>query len=371
MKRFYLLLLLQCLCQLAFAGGGVVNLIKKLGTIIDNATWRGIDSTYIIVPQKPWQLISRTNVNQTTYHMDAVLVNDPEKIEYRMDFEPTLTTGVGWSTGLWLGYRGYGLGFQKSISKNDDYNFGLSACGSKYGLNVRLRHYEASKMDLHFEASFPNEENSELRYVEDGENLELESPISYKTLFVEGYYLFNGKHYSNTAVFDQSVQQVKSAGSLMVGFTWFKSSVEHSNQKNAILVDLMNNVGQTKQWQFAMGAGYAYNWVPRRNWLLGIQALPMLTLLNRIKTWEYKLVESDTVEPEDGEYSPIMLIPDKVETKKSRIMPGGVARAGVVYNHKQFFVTATGQVSSYGYKHDNNSLRLVDWYANASLGVRF
>lgn len=133
----------------------------------------------------------------------------------------------------------------------------------------------------------------------------------------------------------------------------------------------MNNVGQTKQWQFAMGAGYAYNWVPRRNWLLGIQALPMLTLLNRIKTWEYKLVESDTVEPEDGEYSPIMLIPDKVETKKSRIMPGGVARAGVVYNHKQFFVTATGQVSSYGYKHDNNSLRLVDWYANASLGVRF
>ena len=135
-----------------------MNLIKKLGTIIDNATWRGIDSTYIIVPQKPWQLISRTNVNQTTYHMDAVLVNDPEEIEYRMDFEPTLTTGVGWSTGLWLGYRGYGLGFQKSISKNDDYNFGLSACGSKYGLNVRLRHYEASKMDLHFEASFPYEE---------------------------------------------------------------------------------------------------------------------------------------------------------------------------------------------------------------------
>lgn len=371
MKRLTLFFLLHCCCQLAFAGGGVGNVIKKLGTIIDHATRKGIDSTYIIVPQKPWQLISRTNVNQTTYYMDAVLVNDPEIIEYKIDFEPTLTTGVGMSTGLWLGYRGYGLGYLKSISKNDDYNFSLSACGSKYGLNFRLRHYDATKMDLHFVASFPGLEDPEFQNIEMDENVDLEAPISYKTMFVEGYYLFNGKRYSNTAVFDQSVQQVKSAGSLMAGFTWFKSTVEYANQESATIIDFMNNVGQTKQWQFAVGAGYAYNWVPQRNWLLSIQAMPMLTLLNHIKTWEYKLDYHDMEESEDGEYPSPTLIPDKVETKKSHIMPGGVARAGVVYNHKQFFVTAGGQISTYGYKHDNNSLRLVDWYANASLGVRF
>ena len=303
--------------------------------------------------------------------MKATLFFDPEDTRNRIVFEPTLTTGVGWSTGLWLGYRGYGFGFQKSISENSDYDLELSAGSSSYGLNFRLRNYKASKMDLHFVATFPGEENTEYRFVEDGEKLKLESPISYKTILIEGYYLFNGKHYSNTAVFDQSTQQVKSAGSLMAGFTWFRSSVEYANQQSATIIDLMNNVGKTKQWQFAVGAGYAYNWVPQRDWLFNIQVMPMLTLLNHIKTWEYTIDFEENDNSEESSYYYPALVPDNISTRKSHIMPGGVAKAGVVYNHKRLFVSATGQISTYGYKHDNNRLRLVDWFANASFGVRF
>jgi hypothetical protein len=157
----------------------------------------------------------------------------------------------------------------------------------------------------------------------------------------------------------------------MAGFTWFRSSVKYANAKSSTIIEFMNNVGQTKQWQFAVGAGYAYNWVPQRNWLFNIQAMPMLTLLNHIKTWEYKLEYPEEIDLDDYENLYPTLIPDKIETRKSRIMPGGVAKAGVVYNYKRMFVSATGQISTYGYKHDHNSLRLVDWFANASVGVRF
>lgn len=254
-RRLSLLFLLLCFCQLTFAGGRKGNVLKKLGLLIDNSTRKGIDSTYIIVPEKPWQLILQNNVNQTTYNMKATLFYDPEDTRNRIVFEPTLTTGVGWSTGLWLGYRGYGFGFQKSISDNSDYDLELSVGNNSYGLDFRLRHYDASKMDMHFVANLPDEDNNSYHFVENVEKVELESPISYKTLIIEGYYIFNGKHYSNSAVFDQSVQQVKSAGSLVAGATWFSSTVNYANLKSATIIDFMNNVGKTKQWQFSIGAG--------------------------------------------------------------------------------------------------------------------
>ena len=296
---------------------------------------------------------------------------DPEDTQNRIVFEPTLTTEVGWSTGLWLGYRGYGFGFQKSISDNSDYDLELSVGNNSYGLDFRLRHYDASKMDMHFVANLPDEDNNSYQIVENAEKIELESPISYRTLIIEGYYIFNGKHYSNSAVFDQSVQQVKSAGSLVAGATWFSSTVNYANLKSATIIDFMNNVGKTKQWQFSIGAGYAYNWVPQRDWLFNIQAMPMLTLLNHIRTWEYTIDFEEKENSEESGYYYPALKPDNISTRKSHIMPGGVAKAGVVYNHKRLFVSATGQISTYGYKHDNNSLRLVDWFANASFGVRF
>lgn len=358
-------------CLFAMADGGVVGVLKKIGGYIDRSAKSGIDSTYIIVPKEPWQVMLKTNVNQTTYYLNSHMTNEPGEEEYDMNWKPQLTTGVRVSSGFWVGYRGYGLGYQKSIGKHDDINFMFSTCGSKYGFRVHLRHYDTSKILMDLSANFPNVEDPKYRHIEEEMDWELESPITVRTFLFEGYYLFNGKHYSNTAVFDQSTQQIKSAGSVMLGFTWFRSALEYANNKSFDFINFMNNVGRSKQWQYSMGVGYAYNWVPQRNWLLSIQAMPMLALINGIRSWTYKMEFPDieTLDENDDYYP--TLIPDKKETRRSKLMPSGMARVGVVYNNKRFFVNVMGQFNTYGYKNGENSVRLVDWFVNTSLGYRF
>lgn len=369
LKRLALLFLLECFCLLATAGGP--RFLKKVGNWIDKTTASGIDSTYIIVPREPWQLMLRSNLNQSTTYMDASMQDQVAGEKFFLECQPELSMPVGLTAGIWFGYRGYGLGYQKSLTAYDDVNFSISACGSKYGLSMRLRMHDVSRVSIHATYGFPDDENPDLHRIDETEDIDLEDPISVRSMYLEGYYLFNGRHYSNTAVFDQSVQQIKSAGSLMVGFTFFRSTVELSRQKTAFLVDLMNNVGRTKQWQYAMGVGYAYNWVPQRHWLLSIQAMPMLTFLSSIKTWNYKLHYPDAL-PEDSDEIPApTLVSDGMSSASSSLVPSGLARAGVVYNFRRLFVTANGQFSTYGFKHGNNSLRVADWYVNTSIGYRF
>ncbi len=370
-KRLTSLFLLQCFCLLAVAGDGVPPLLKKVGNWIDKSTASGIDSTYIIVPKEPWQLIWRSNLSQSTYFMEASMEEHIKGDRFFLECEPEMSTPVGLTSGFWVGYRGYGVGYQKSITHDDDFNLTLSACGSKYGLSMRLRMHDVSKVSIKAKFGFPDDKDPDLHSIEETADFNLEDPIWVRSMYLEGYYLFNGKHYSNTAVFDQSVQQIKSAGSLMAGFTFFRSTVKNYGQKTTLFIDLMNNVGITKQWQFATGVGYAYNWVPQRNWLLSIQAMPMLTLFSSIRTWKFKVKYPETLpDPSDETTSPTF-VPDGMTTSRSRVVPSGVARAGLVYNHKRLFVSANGQISTYGYKHENNSLRVVDWYINTSLGYRF
>ena len=56
---------------------GVVGLVKKLGTIIDSMSIRGLDRRYIASPQKPWQIIVQGNMNQSDLKMKAV-IDGPE-----------------------------------------------------------------------------------------------------------------------------------------------------------------------------------------------------------------------------------------------------------------------------------------------------
>lgn len=59
MRAFKFLLLVVALgaCGQAEAEGGIVSLVKKVGTMIDSMSVKGVDRRYIDAPEKPWQLI--------------------------------------------------------------------------------------------------------------------------------------------------------------------------------------------------------------------------------------------------------------------------------------------------------------------------
>ena len=113
-------------------------------------------------------------------------------------------------------------------------------------------------------------------------------------------------------------------------------------------------------------------------------AMPMLTVYNRTKLYYYEsnynifMEEGDVshdgrkVVPDDDSWTEdITLKESGTETKYGRPSLSMDARASITYQLNRYFLCISGQYNRYSNKVDNNELELIDWYVNASLGVRF
>ena len=83
---------------------GVVGLVKKLGTIIDSMSIRGLDRRYIASPQKPWQIIVQGNMNQSDLKMKAV-IDGPELFDDDwgdVNWESRIKTDISTYTGAFI-----------------------------------------------------------------------------------------------------------------------------------------------------------------------------------------------------------------------------------------------------------------------------
>ena len=74
MKQWATLLLCLCLSGQAMAQGGGKAFVKKVGTMIDSMSVKGVDRRYIDAPKRPWQIIARENMNYVTLGL-SFLVN--------------------------------------------------------------------------------------------------------------------------------------------------------------------------------------------------------------------------------------------------------------------------------------------------------
>jgi len=138
----------------------------------------------------------------------------------------------------------------------------------------------------------------------------------------------------------------------------------------------MNDVGRIKQWEANVGAGYGYNYVPAKGWLISAMAMPMVTLYNRVKTYNFdsnlrqlaideEEHDADELEPEDYRIQAM-----GTDAHNNRIRLNFNARLSLTYSWNRYFVNLNGQFYNFGYHHKGNSGRLNDWFANAAFGVR-
>ena len=146
----------------------------------------------------------------------------------------------------------------------------------------------------------------------------------------------------------------------------------------------MEGVGKVKFTQGSIGAGYAYNWVPARGWLVSAVAIPMLTFYNRTTKYMYDLdFENPHVEDwstlsqdeildlmADSE-TKITTLNEREETSHNKVKLNLDARLSVVYNFNRWYVRVYGHYNQFSYGSDLVSGRVTDWTANASLGFRF
>ena len=341
-------------------------------TLIDSSAVATVDRSYIEQPKQEWAIEARTTLNQATLKMVSTW-EDP--VDGNTNLWAKSKNGLSTSAGLWLGYRGYGFGYSKEFGQTSGSTLSFGAMGGSFGINMRISSYHSDMPDLYIDGEKLSS------YDEDDR---LEDPIKVRTLFLDGYYMLNGKHFSYAAAYDNSLIQKRSAGSVVVGGMYCHSRADYSADSNWLLTALMEGVGKVKFTQGSIGAGYAYNWVPARGWLVSAMAMPMLTLYNRtteymydfdlvnpnVKDWD-TLSEDEAVEWLCDEDTKIVTVDERKETSNNKVKLNIDARLSVVYNFDRWYLRVYGHYNQFRYGNDFVSGRVTDWTANASLGFRF
>ena len=361
-------------CGTATAQGGLTTFVKKVGTMIDSMSVRGLDRSYIDAPEKPWQLIAKGNVSQTIVSMNA----DGNILGVDYSARPYLKTQPSQYVGFWAGYRGYGIGYTVNVGGDKGSNLVFGATGGAYGVNVRIHSFDNSNPSINLNSELLSEEEQKT-----WDDVQLIDPIHVRTVIADGYYMFNGKKFSYAAAYDQSVIQKRSAGSLMAGLMYNYTRIDYATDLNGDLVYLMHGLGKVKLWQGSAGVGYAYNWVPARGLLVNVMLMPMVTFVNKLKVFAYatnvpELMTDDRFWSEDISneewdewfYSNVHITPMADKTFNSGISLGFDTRMSVTYNFGRYFISAYGQFNNIRYRHQSTHGYLNDWFINTAIGIR-
>ena len=370
-----------------------MELLHRAQHYLDSAARAKVDPHFIEVPDKPWRVILRYKKTAVNVDYSNGLV-DPEKPQNHLDLDMNFSPSASASIGIWVGYRGTGLSYSYSLAKNKGRYFSFTTNGAKYGVNFRYRRFNT------------DEASASIILIRDGiEEMNMESsghmlaPVWIRSAYLNGYYVFNGRRYSQAAAYTQSVIQRRSAGSFLVGATWYQSSFENSDTKNTMMLILSDNVNRISLHQANIGVGYGFNLVPFRGLVINAMAMPTISVYNRVKvdryycnyslddgtgmtddygawnhdthTWANGKTEKPLGLEEDTDwYKEIDLWGGYSDTSYGKVQLNVDLRLGIAYNWKNYFIGLQAQFNQFFYSKDNCEVSLIDGYARLSLGVR-
>ena len=356
---------------------------------LDNKARKKVDPRFIEVPDKPWRVILRYKVNEVDVDYDNHLESGPnDHSEWKLRFEPPMASSIG----FWAGYRGTGVSYSYSLAKNAGRYFSVSTTGAKYGFNFRLRRFNTDQATL----KIKDYENGDLT-MDSTLSGTLPAPVWIRSVYINGYYVFNGRRYSQAAAYNQSVIQRRSAGSFLAGVTWYQSSLDYSDQANCLYIFLSHGIGRIKVHQANIGFGYGYNFVPFRGFVINAMAMPTISVYNRVKAYKYDSNYSLSIgegETDDyGNWNPQTHTWDNGKSQKPLFMATDNdpmmecwesgseidysafhfnldLRVGMAYNWKNYFIGLQAQYNNFIYKKDDSKVNIFDAYARIALGIR-
>ena len=364
--------------------------LQQLQQYLDTKAKAKVDPHYIEVPEKPWRVILRykENMVDVDYSQSTDFPVTNEHSDWNLRFEPPVASSVG----FWVGYRGTGFSYSKSLTKNTGRYYSFSTTGAKYGFNFRLRRFntkDAKFSSTDYEAGQTTGEPYDTAF-------SMPSPVWIRSVYINGYYVFNGRRYSQAAAYNQSVIQRHSAGSLLVGATWYQSSFDYSDLQNAVFMIIGHGIYRAKVHQANLGVGYGYNWVPLRGLVLNVMAMPTVSVYNRVKAYMYETnYDLSPKEPVDNygdwnretrrwdngkTHKPLLMLRDsnnqfdyweaEPEVAHSMFRLNLDLRLGIAYNWRNCFIGVQAQYNNFNYKSDHCKVNIYDAYARVSFGVR-
>lgn len=224
------------------------NTFHRIDSILTTRYQRAdIDTNYIVRPQTKWVLTGRLNISGAK--ITAQGDEDGRQFESEMtaDYKSTISVGVSY-LGLSLNLA---INPAKLFGKYRDYELGARSYGKRFGFDLAYH-------DAHNFKGWQELDGVRQDFTTSEEMFHL------RTLNVNGYYVFNHRRFSYPAAFSYSYIQRRSAGSFLLAAS---GQGQHGEINGEIpIIFKMTNIG--------IGVGYGYNYVPAREWLLHLSALP-------------------------------------------------------------------------------------------------
>ena len=143
---------------------------------------------------------------------------------------------------------------------------------------------------------------------------------------------------------------------------YYYQKLDYDSPKNFYFIKNAGDVALMKVYQGGVGFGYTYNWVPVRGLVLNIVAMPVLTLINKVKSSRYEIIL-----PDEGEYDswdPDSYL-DAITVRLNLDL-----RMAASYCWRDWYVGATGQVHRFRSNNNNTTLKQTDWTVKAFIGMR-
>ena len=325
MKSWMLAVLLLALACDGIAQSRAKALVSDVDSILAERYYRNkgnIDTAYVLRPQTKWTILGRLSVSGSNIKTDGKMDGVPFMSEMKAERKATLSLGVSY-LGLSVSAS---LNPAKLAGKYSDYELSFTSYGKRFGFDIT---YQAAK---NFTGSYS---------VDGQERVELPADIlSLKTLNVNAFYVFNSRKFSYPAAFSQSYIQRRSAGSFLVALS---TQGQLADATGDFAMRLMTgNIG--------VGAGYGYNFVPGRGWLLHLSALPTFIVYSYAKLSYY-----------DTEVLMKYHFPEAIIT----------GRGAAVYQWKNMFLSLTMLFNFTGIGHaETMYVQNTRWRVRATYGLR-
>lgn len=306
---------------------GIVGRIDSLLEVRQKRSAARYDTAYIAKPEQRWTVKLRANMSGTDLNADGVMSGEPFRTKLEAEAKATVGASVS--------YRGLSLSLMlnpaKLSGRDRDYEFNFTSYGRRFG----------------FDFTFTQAKTFSGTMTSGGTDTDIASgQVGMTTYQGNAYYVFNHRRFSFPAAFTQSQVQRRSCGSWLLGLSAFSGRVDAAGGV------MTEEAARMSMFGVSIGAGYAYNFVVGRRWLLHLSTTPQYLVVSRNRL---------TV---DGER--------RKAPFKFFSSVNVVGRLAAVYNFGNKFVGMTAVVNVLRQGDDDILLtESVKWRARLFYGFRF
>ena len=329
--------------------------LGKLRNYLDSSGIKGTDPAYIGLPKRKWRLSLIADMDD----MNVDVKNTSNDGDRSWSFDLKVRPPMSASSGIWVGYMGYGFGFSYFKTGQNSTNMAMNFAAPSYSINVRwIRSNTDHKLKDWAEKGMTYEQLVESR----------DYGYKIESFVFDGYWIFNKKKFSLSATYDLSTVQLRSAGSFIAGLMFNYQKCDYSSPDNIGLLVEANHIGKVKMNQLSAGGGYTYNWVPKPGLVINMMAMPVLTFFSNSKLrkydWTYQYKDAARTQ-----INGVTVIPGEEHTEHGKVALNVNTRIAAAYRYKIWVFSICAQANYLRSYFEGTSFKVFQWNMKGTVGI--